>query len=124
MVRNVMFGLVVASLVSVAQASEISVTVNGKDVRLWGIDAPSSGETCTTAAGRIWHCGARVRGQLRALLAEDKPICDARTDGSVLCRVAGLDIGLLLVKEGLAKSTGPYDDAQTRARSAKVGIWE
>lgn len=100
------------------------MAVNGKDNRLWGIDAPSLDETCTTAAGKVWRCGARVRDQLRALLTEEKPVCEAKADGAMLCRAAGLDIGLLLVKEGLAKSTGPYQDVEARARSAKVGMWE
>lgn len=124
MMRRFAIGLVIASFVSLAQASDVSVAVNGKTVRLWGIDAPAAGETCTTTAGKVWPCGARVRDQLRAVFTDEKPLCEEKPEGFVLCRASGLDVGLLLVKEGLAKSTGPYAEIEARARSAKVGLWE
>jgi endonuclease YncB( thermonuclease family) len=36
----------------------------------------------------------------------------------------GLDVGRLMVREGLAHARQGYADAEAMARAAKVGIWE
>ena len=50
--------------------------------------------------------------------------CQPAERGSAICRVAGIDIAALLVKEGLARAAGDYQDLEDRARAAKTGIWE
>ncbi len=101
-----------------------TLVVDGRAVRLWGIEAPTAEQSCATSAGRSWPCGARVRDQLRSLVRDDEILCQPKAAGFELCRIAGLDIGALLVKEGLAKARGDYQDIEARARAARVGLWE
>lgn len=117
-------------VVNPAAATDVQVVdggtlvVDGRTVRFWGIEAPAAGQTCTTTAGRAWPCGARVRDQLRSLIAGEGIVCQPKAAGLELCRIAGLDIGALLVKEGLAKARGDYQEIEARARAARVGLWE
>jgi endonuclease YncB( thermonuclease family) len=101
-----------------------TLVVDGRTVRLWGIAAPVARQTCVTTAGRSWPCGKRVRDQLRSAVEGDEIVCQPKAPGFELCRVAGLDIGALLVKEGLAKAQNDYQELEARARSARVGLWE
>lgn len=121
--------LVLASLIP-AQAVEIVVTdgdsldLDGRHVEIWGILAPQKSETCRTAAGVAWPCGERAFRQLSEAAADSSFACEEKEPGFVLCRAAGLDVGRLLVKEGLARARRDYVDVEARAREAKVGIWE
>lgn len=101
-----------------------TVTVDGARVHLHGIDAPVLDETCKTSAGVVWPCGQRARQQLAAVAQDDELQCTMVGAGEAVCRVAGLDIGALLVKAGLAKAAGDYQELEEQARAARVGIWE
>lgn len=35
-----------------------TLEMHGQRVRIFGIDAPESGQTCATSAGKAWRCGA------------------------------------------------------------------
>ncbi|MDB5619901.1 hypothetical protein [Tardiphaga sp.] len=101
-----------------------TLQIDGKRLRLWGIEAPAPGDICTTTKGAKWPCGNRGRDQLRAALAEGPASCVDKEPGFVLCRIAGLDIARLMIKEGLAKAGADYHDTEQQARAAKIGIWE
>jgi len=101
-----------------------SLDLDGKHVEIWGIIAPSKTETCTTQAGKSWPCGERAFEQLSTAAADETFACEAKEAGFVICRAGGLDVGMLLVKEGLARSRQDYKDVESRAREAKIGIWE
>ena len=101
-----------------------TLVVDGRTVRLWGIEALAATQTCVTTTGRYWPCGKRVRDQLRSAVQEDVIVCQPKASGFELCRIAGLDIGALLVKEGLARARDDYQELEARARSARVGLWE
>jgi len=116
--------------VNPAAAADIQVidggalVVDGRTVRLWGIETPTAAQTCVTTAGRSWPCGKRARDELRSVVQENVVVCQPKAPGFELCRVAGLDVGALLVKEGLARARGDYQELEARARSAHVGLWE
>lgn len=101
-----------------------TVVWNGRTVHLHGIDAPEADETCRTAAGADWSCGARARQQLAEAASLDEVLCEAAEAGRVICRAAGLDLAALLVKEGLARAASDYQDIEAGARAAKIGLWE
>ena len=101
-----------------------TLVVEGRTVRLWGIEAPTATQTCVTTSGRSWPCGTRARDQLRSALQEDEIVCQPKAAGFEVCRIAGFDIGALLVKEGLAKARDDYQEMEARARSARIGLWE
>ena len=101
-----------------------SLDLDGKHVEIWGIIAPSKSETCTTAAGKSWPCGERAFDQLSQAASDETFACVDKEPGFVVCHAGGMDIGLLLVKEGLARARQDYADAESRAKEAKIGIWE
>ncbi|MCO5131572.1 MAG: thermonuclease family protein [Xanthobacteraceae bacterium] len=101
-----------------------TLVVGKRTVRLWGIEAPTATQTCVTTTGRVWPCGARARDELRSAIRDEEVVCRPKARGLDVCRVAGLDIGALLVKEGLARARDDYQELEARARSARAGLWE
>lgn len=122
----------VAVLASTGLAGAAEVTVldgatlayEGKVVRLWGVRAPEKVKTCTTSKGTNWPCGERAFRQLSAVAADATFSCRRKQADFVVCRAGLLDIGLLMVKEGLAYATQDYKDVEAGAREAGTGIWE
>lgn len=131
--RSAMLGVTLVGLLLFADATiaaDIQVidggtlVMDGRTVRLWGIEVPPAEQICVTTAGRSWPCGKRVRDQLRSVVQDNEIACQPKTPGFELCRIAGLDIGALLVREGLAKARDDYQEIEARARSMRVGLWE
>jgi endonuclease YncB( thermonuclease family) len=129
-------------IVSVAQSAEILGTAHVIDgdtidigpvrIRLHGIDAPESDQSCATAANGVWDCGAVATRRLR-LSVENQPIrCEAR-DRDLYGRVIGVcfkgdeDLNALLVREGLAwaytRFSNDYAAVEATARLERIGIW-
>jgi endonuclease YncB( thermonuclease family) len=100
------------------------VVIQGQSLRLHGVDVPSADEICTTSDGRQWPCGRHVRDELARAVTLDEVICQPAERETAVCRISGIDLGALLVKEGLAKAAGDYQALEDRARAAKIGIWE
>lgn len=101
-----------------------TLIIDGKQVELWGVIAPEKSETCKTSSGKSWPCGQSALEQLQQLAADETFVCAPKEPGFVICHAGGLDVALLLVKEGLVRARGDYHDQEARAREAKVGIWE
>lgn len=101
-----------------------SIVYDGHAVEIWGIIAPSRRETCMTSQNESWDCGERAFAQLSAAAADETFVCEEKEAGFVLCRAGGMDVGQLLVKEGLARARQGYRDVEARAREAKIGLWE
>lgn len=104
-----------------------SLVINGREMRLRGLDAPEFRQTCTIA-NRSVPCGREARAALQAWVSRGVPACIGReTDryGRLLvtCRVNGADIGADLVRRGLAVDFGGYADEEREARAAFRGIW-
>jgi endonuclease YncB( thermonuclease family) len=109
-----------------------TLEVRGTRIRLHGIDAPESGQSCTVR-------GARTRcGQLAALALADKignrPVaCEPRDRdryGRVVavCRLGGEDLNGWMVESGWALAyrqyAADYVGEEQAASSAKRGIWQ
>ncbi len=113
-----------------AHAADVSVIDgdtllhNGVQVEIWGIIAPSKTETCTTSGGEKWPCGERAFEALSQAASDETFECETKEQGFVLCHAGGLDVGALLVKEGLVRARQDYRSIEARARDAKVGLWE
>jgi hypothetical protein len=102
-------------------------------VRLFGVDAPETGQSCGDASGGQWDCGAAARARLEALIDAGEVACAAverDRHGRVVARCAagGLDLGATLVAEGLAWAYLDYSDAyaelEAGARAAGLGVWQ
>ncbi len=105
-------------------AGDDIVMIHGQRLVLHGVDLPSADAVCTTSGGRKWPCGRHVREELARAAALDEVVCRPAERETAICRIGGIDIGALLVKEGLARASGDYQALEDRARAAKVGIWE
>lgn len=87
--------------------------VGGTRVRLFGIDAPESDQTCTNKSGTIWACGNWATQQVRARYQNKSARCskvDTDRYGRVVarCKVDGVDVGRALVSDGLALAYRRY----------------
>ena len=95
-------------------------------IRLADIDAPESAQTCGVASAS-WPCGAHAEARLRELARADVTCQPEDRDrwGRIVavCLSEGIDLGAVMVRDGLALSTGRYGVAESEARTAGRGIW-
>jgi endonuclease YncB( thermonuclease family) len=127
-----------ASLVPDPAASPVSgraiavdgdtLRLDGRRVRVLGIDAPELEQSCTDAAGAAWDCGKAARDFLAGVLRGADVVCEPQGRdryGRMLarCRAGGADIGESLVKAGLAVAYGDYLVDEGVARAGRKGIW-
>ncbi|MDE2103652.1 MAG: thermonuclease family protein [Patescibacteria group bacterium] len=111
-----------------------TIRLGGARVRLWGIDAPESLQTCQDGLGHPWACGAAATATMRGMLARDSVVtCVARDRDRygrlvALCKNGAGDLGLRMVALGMAIDWARYShhfyrDAQDAAREVRAGIW-
>ncbi|MFC5343401.1 thermonuclease family protein (plasmid) [Brevundimonas staleyi] len=109
-----------------------TLEIHGRRIRLWGVDAPESRQTCE-ADGQSYRCGAAAANLLDARLRDQVVSCFEedidRYDRMVArCEVRGEDLGGWLVRQGLAVRYARYaGDAylaeEAAARHDKAGVW-
>lgn len=108
-----------------------TLEIHGVRIRLHGVDAPESAQSCQDAAGS-WPCGRRAANALADRIGSRTVSCERRdTDryGRMVatCRVGGEDIGGWLVSNGWAvayvRYSTAYVPAERSARSRRVGVW-
>jgi endonuclease YncB( thermonuclease family) len=102
-------------------------------LRLYGVDAFESKQTCRDPQGEIWPCGAVATERLRALVAQpgfschvDREYVDRHAREFAFCLAGGRDVGALLVSEGLAFAYGrgaQYLPYEAEARKERRGAW-
>jgi endonuclease YncB( thermonuclease family) len=101
-------------------------------VRLSGIAAPESDQTCSNAAGDLYACATLAASALLRLVDGEHIIC--RADSSNLkrrllarCWRGDLDLGREMVREGQAIAYPHFSTAyaaeEDEARAARRGIW-
>jgi endonuclease YncB( thermonuclease family) len=122
-----------AELVGVASVIDgDTIEIHGRRVRLHGIDAPESGQTCLDGKGRQWRCGQRAALALQELIGRRTLTCherDVDRYGRVVaqCFVGETDINQWLVAQGLAlayrRYSRNYVAAEDQAREARFGMW-
>src|SRR3954447_23103898 len=79
-----------------------TLEIRGERIRLFGIDAPESGQTCLDAKGRSYRCGQKAALVLDARIGEGVVICERKDSDRygrtvALCRVYGEDLGAWMV---------------------------
>lgn len=108
-----------------------TIDVGGTRVRIHGIDAPETAQTCKTEQGQSWACGKWVTAQVTTLFGGRQARCEAitkdRYDRIVArCFVQGQDIGHVIVSEGLAfayrKYATDYVLAEKAAAVRDIGL--
>lgn len=123
-------GAGIQGVASVVDADTLDI--HGMRIRLHGVDAPESSQTCRDEQGIAWRCGQRA-----ALALSDKigrqPVSCLQTDtdryGRVVaeCFLAGESLNSWLVREGWAVAYRSYSTAyvadEDHARRARRGVW-
>jgi endonuclease YncB( thermonuclease family) len=108
-----------------------SLTLNGAEVRLFGIDAPELNQSCGSNAGE-YPCGREARDALGSLLRNKIISCKSfETDrygrAVSVCWDGKLEINNEMVRQGWAiayfRHATAYARAQKEARAARRGIW-
>ncbi len=104
-----------------------SIKVDGREIRLQGIDAPEGRQTCTRA-GKTWPCGRESSQLLKRLASGGKVFCkgleiDRHDRILALCRAGKVDLNRQMVARGFAVSYGRFKAEEKRARSGKLGLW-
>ena len=108
------------------------VAVGGREIRLHGLDAPDPGQTCVSARGQAYDCGAVARRVLAALVEGRTFRCTlfSRLSGGQevgVCEADGYDLGAALVVRGWAYSdralSNRYEGVEARAQTRRVGVW-
>lgn len=105
-----------------------SLTFDGAKVRLLGIDAPESAQSCGTGFVRRHACGDEARDHLSSLIGWRSVTCEwSRLDkyGRRLgrCRAGDLDLNAAMVRDGWAVAYGGFEAEEAEARAAKRGVW-
>ena len=108
-----------------------SLALAGERIRLHGIDAPESAQTCR-ASGARWRCGERATRGLREHIGGRTVTCEERDVDRygrivAVCRAGGEDLNAWMVERGFAlayrRYSRAYVDEEAAARSARRGLW-
>ena len=110
-----------------------TLEVAGQKVRLQGIDAPESAQTCRQATGQRYQCGDQATQALRTRIGTDAVTCtiagrDRYLRALGMCYAAdGTDLNGWLVRQGHAlayrKYSTKYVPEEDQARAAQAGLW-
>jgi len=112
-------------------AGPAMLSLDGKRVVLWGIDAPVRGQPCY-AGNKTWDCATASAKTLLNLVGDREIVCEQhRVDqyGRVfaVCKAGEVDINRSLVEAGLAvalpKETADYVAAEAAAKAKGIGVW-
>ena len=99
--------LTLAALPAFAESVRVvdgdTLKIDGVTYRLWGIDAPESGQPCADG----WPAGRTATEHLRALIGERHVTCEPRSVDRygrtvAICRADGRDLGADMVADGHA----------------------
>lgn len=110
-----------------------TLDVAGQRVRLEGIDAPETAQTCRRRAGETWACGRSAADALAGLVERRRVTCEAkgvdRYDRMLgVCRVDGRELNAEMVRRGLAwafvKYSASYVTVEAEARASGAGVWQ
>jgi endonuclease YncB( thermonuclease family) len=108
-----------------------TIKVGGIPVRLSGIDAPESRQTCERN-GKTYACGKQATKALANLIAGHTVQCeivgrDAYARALGVCTVAHIEVNQTMVREGWALAFVKYSDRyaadEAAAEAAKAGLW-
>ena len=110
-----------------------TLEIHGQRLRLHGIDAPESAQTCRTANGREWRCGQQAALALAEKIGRRTVTCwqkDTDRYGRIVaaCAAGGEDLNGWLVAQGWALAYREYSKdyigREASARAARAGIWQ
>ncbi|MCW5747015.1 MAG: thermonuclease family protein [Alphaproteobacteria bacterium] len=115
-----------------AGLDEDSIALQGKRVRLWGIDAPGLDQPCKRA-GKSWACGRDAARALANLVTGKTVRCRVIVEDKLRrlivgdCTLGGESLSRWMVRNGWAvmngRQTQVYAKEEAEAKEARRGIW-
>lgn len=104
-----------------------SLLMNGRRLRLMGIDAPELGQDCQLN-GQSWRCGIAAKSALQNLVQGVEIECqthglDRYQRRLAVCKANGTEINARLVELGWAIDFGGYASEEGAARRNNAGLW-
>lgn len=108
-----------------------TLEMGGERLRLFGIDAPESTQTCERG-GAAWACGKDAGALLSEMIAGNSVTCTARDRDAygrivAICKVGSSDLSAILAREGFAvplpQFSTDYVDLAARAKQFGLAIW-
>ena len=118
----------------VGQASVIdgdTIEIHGTRIRLFGIDAPEGGQTCT-ANGKLFRCGQQAAFALADMIGNKTVECrpkDSDRYGRIVavCLAGGQNLNAWMVANGYALAyryySTDYVGQEEQAARSKLGMW-
>jgi endonuclease YncB( thermonuclease family) len=107
--------------------------INGRYIRLYGVDAPDNDQICSDATGASYNCGEEAASWIREWIDKNPVDCyllKIVPNGQDLatCVWGEYDIGAALIASGwgLAKKseTDIYQPYEAKAQSESSGLWQ
>ena len=109
-----------------------TISIRDQKIRLHGIDAPESRQSCEAKNGRMWRCGQKAALALSEKIGVRNVTCRSKKRGRykrliAKCTCGGADLGKWLVRTGKAFAFVRYSKDYVReeaiARARKLGVW-
>jgi endonuclease YncB( thermonuclease family) len=109
-----------------------TLVINGKRIRLFGVDAFEAEQRCPGINGSTWGCGGVATRAVQDIVADTQTICvkrDVDIYGRIvaICRADGVDIAAAVVGRGLGvaytKYSRDYVPEENVAKSQRTGAW-
>ena len=109
-----------------------TLNMEGVRIRLFGVDAPESDQSCTRADGASWPCGSAAREALQQKIADRQIRCrrrDVDDYGRIVavCHLGEEDLNGWLAQSGWVVAYREYSrdylDEEASARSARRNLW-
>ncbi len=134
-------GLILLLSAAVAEAKVIvtdgdSLVVDGKKIRLIGIDSPEYDQECQKADKSIYLCGKEASKYMKAMVKQglergDKLSCttegkDRYKRSLSICKLGAVNLNEEMVRAGWAVTYrhDMYKGAESEAKEAQRGIWQ
>ena len=109
------------------------IEIAGVKIRLFGIDAPETGQYCKRADGTRWRCGQYATVALDRLVSGKEVGCEVKTTDSygrpvAVCHLGELDLAAEQARNGWAvayrRYSPAYVDAEDQAKKNDAGMWQ
>lgn len=109
-----------------------TLRLGDRTLRLYGVDAPERGQSCTDAQGRLYDCGTAAAAELARLVGDRGLECrihgrDRFGRALGVCRAGGTELNAALVDGGWALADAGSLPAlvpvEAAARGAQRGLW-
>ena len=107
------------------------LSLAGKRIVLYGVDAPVKGQPCYSASKK-WDCSTASAKILLNTIGTQEIACEQRRIDQfgrvfAICKAGEVDINRALVEAGMAvavsKETTDYVAAEATAKAKGIGIW-